>query len=344
MRLRVGVIGLGPAWQHRHRPALMMMRDRFQVQAIYAPVAHLASQAARDFEAKTVDGYRALIHRSDIDAIIVLDSSWQGWLPLTAACEAGKAVYWASDLDIDARRAAELKDQIDHSGIAFMAEFPRRYAPATLRLKELLATKLGKPKLIFCHRRLSPAVSGKHNVPAGIPVHQERATRELVEIVDWCRYVVGDNPTHITSNVYGNPENEVYRQMSLRFGSSATSICAQISCGQYVPASWHEAIGFRPSADMQICCEHGLAFIDLPSSLVWFDEAGRHVESLETELPVGEQLLIQFHRSVTSLVRKMANLEDAYYALQIIRCAKQSSQTGQRVSLADLFQTDSTYA
>ncbi|WP_145123134.1 Gfo/Idh/MocA family protein [Rosistilla oblonga] len=337
MRLRVGVIGLGPAWQHRHRPALMMMRDRFQVRAIYAPVAHLAAQAARDFEAETMDGYRALIHRSDIDAVIVLDSSWQGWLPLVAACEAGKAVYWASDLNIDAHRAAQLKEQVDKSGIAFMAEFPRRYAPATLRLKELLATTLGKPQLLFCHRRLGRTEPTSTNLVSDVPQHQERTTRELVEIVDWCRYVVADNPTHLNSTVYGEPGKEAYRQLSMRFGTGPGAVCAQISAGQYVPSSWQEAIGFRPSADMQICCEHGLAFIDLPSTLVWFDDAGRHVESLETELPVGEQLLIQFHRSVTSLVRKMANLQDAHYALQVIRLAQQSAETGQRICLNELF-------
>ena len=32
------------------------------------------------------------------------------------------------------------------SGVAFMAEFPRRLFPATLRLKELIATRLGKPR------------------------------------------------------------------------------------------------------------------------------------------------------------------------------------------------------
>ena len=57
----------------------------------------------------------------------------------------------------------------------------------------------------------------------------------------------------------------------------------------------------------------GSPSVDLPSNLVWFDEAGRHQESLQADRPVGEQLLSQFHRAVTSLaVRKnMTILEDA---------------------------------
>ena len=57
------------------------------------------------------------------------------------------------------------------------------------------------------------------------------------------------------------------------------------------------------------------------------------MESLDSERPVGEQLLTQFYRAVTSLVRKTSDLEDAYRALQIVLCATQSSRQGERVEL-----------
>ena len=63
-----------------------------------------------------------------------------------------------------------------------------------------------------------------------------------------------------------------------------------------------------------MACERGVAFVDLPSTIIWFDGAGRHMESLDTERPVGEQLLLHFYRSVTSLVRNTSSLEDAYRA------------------------------
>ena len=69
-----------------------------------------------------------------------------------------------------------------------MAEFPRRQAPATLRLKELIATSLGPPRLLFCHRRL-PVVEPR--TTRCRPSAKPSATRDLVELVDWCRYVVG---------------------------------------------------------------------------------------------------------------------------------------------------------
>ena len=82
-----------------------------------------------------------------------------------------------------------------------------------------------------------------------------------------------------------------------------------------------------------MACENGIAFIDLPSTLVWFNEAGRHVESLEAELPVGEQLFAQFHRAVTSLYRSTDDLDKAYLALQTVLSAERSQREGRRIEL-----------
>ena len=57
-----------------------MLQDRFDVRAVYADVPKLAENCASEFQADPVDGYRALVHRKDIDAVIVLKHSWQGWL------------------------------------------------------------------------------------------------------------------------------------------------------------------------------------------------------------------------------------------------------------------------
>jgi len=97
-----------------------------------------------------------------------------------------------------------------------------------------------------------------------------------------------------------------------------------------MPSRWHEAIHFRPPAALQVCCENGIAFVDLPQTLIWFDEAGQHLESLDSERPVGEQLFTHFYRAVTSLVRKTSDLEDAYRALTVALSAEQSCRDGQR--------------
>jgi predicted dehydrogenase len=236
-------------------------------------------------------------------------------------------------LEIELEEARRVKQRVEEAGIAFMSEFPRRQSPATLRLKELIATRLGEPRLLFCHMR-RPAEDGPSG--PGRP-SASSPTGDLIELVDWCCYVVGRRPTSVLGMKHaGRDDADDYQWMNLDFsqtGSSGDGPTAQISCGRYMPATWQEAVAYRPPAALQVACERGIAFVDLPTTLVWFDEAGRHQESLDSERPVGEQLLSQFHRAVTSLVHIPSGLDDAYRALAIVLEARASHCQGQRIKL-----------
>jgi predicted dehydrogenase len=333
MKLRVGIIGLGETWEKSHRPALRTLSDRFEVRAICAEVAHLAQQAARDFHADEVSGFRALCQRDDVEAVLLFSPEWYGPLPIYAACEAGKAIYCASAFDLKPEQADDVRQRVETAGVAFMAEFPRRLAPATVRLKELIATRLGKTRLIFCHRRV-PQERSKNlrQREAECPA----ALREMMELVDWCRYVVGSEATSVFGvKHYNGGGDEDYQMMNLDFsapGQVGHGPTAQVSSGQYMPAHWPEASSFRPPAALQVACERGVAFVDLPYALTWFDEAGRHMEALDSERPVGEALLLNFHRAVTSLVLRTVDLEDTYRALRIVQAAEQSAKDGRRIA------------
>ncbi len=343
MRLRLGLIGLSSDWQNRHFPALRMLKDRFDVRGVYSSVTAFSESVARDFDAQRFDGFREMLSSDKIDAVMMLESDWYGIAPLIAACDYGKAIYCGSEVDFDPQRAAHLKQLVDESGVAFMAEFPRRYAPASLRLKELIATRLGKPQILFCHRRLTCKTDDMQRNRRTLAA---RADRELMELIDWCCFIVGRGPRSVQSVFHrANHADESfatgaaatdYQSLSLDLSppdAPPSSTIAQISCGAYIPPAWQEAIAFRPPAAVQVCCENGLAFVDLPNSLIWFDEAGRHQESLEAEMAVGQQLLSQFHRAVTSLVRKMGDLEDVYRALRLLQAARESAEKRSAVML-----------
>ena len=333
MKLRVGLVGLGAAWETRHRPALRALADCFQVRAVCDQVSRRGELAAAEFGADSVDGFRALTAREDIDAVLLLSAEWYGVLPVLAACEAKKAVYFGAGFELAADKAFELKQRVHEAGIVLVAEFPRRLSPATVRLKELIATHLGSPRLLFCHQRIAvqPPDRPRFETPPS-------SASQLVELVDWCRYVVGEDPTWVNGIMHHGQTAEAgddYQMMSLGFGvgEPGSGTVAQISCGCYMPARWPEAITYRPLAALQACCERGIAFVDLPATLVWFDEAGRHQESLEGERPVGERLLMQFFRSVTGRTAKNSDLDDACRALWIVDRAGQSHQQGYRMEL-----------
>ena len=334
MKLRVGIVGLGDQWEGRHLPALRTLADRFEVRGVCEQVAHRAERAAAELGTAAIDGFRALAARDDIDAVLYLADQWFGAAPILAACDHGKAVYSAISFPFDAVEADLLHRRIEESGIAFMAELPRRHAAATVRLKELIATRLGRPRMLFCHRRVP--FSGT----AAAPRDRASEARDLMELADWCRYVTGVEPTSVVAVRHAETDGgdlDDYRMMSLDF--SATGLpgdgpLAQISCGYYMPRAWEEAVGFRPPPGLQVVCERGIAFVDLPQTLVWFDDAGRHQEALESERPVGERMLGQFHRMVTSLVRQTSGLDDALRAMRVVEAADRSIAEGIRVRLA----------
>lgn len=334
MKLRVGLIGLGDQWESRHRPALKALSDKYEVRAICCEVADRSRTMAADFGAIAVDGFRAMVERDDIDAVLVLAPDWVGPLPILAACEAGKAVYTSAALDIAPDRAKEVRDRVDKSGVAFMAELPRRHAPATIRLKELMATRLGSARLLFCHERM-PVESQSNRLRRG--ENSPLTWRYLMELVDWCRYLVNRDPESVFSAIHeqhDTAKNIFYQMVSLNFPATdehGWHPLAQISIGHYIPEKWQDALSFRRPASIQVSCERGIAFIDLPSTLIWFDDAGQHTESLESERPLGEQMLDHFHRSVTSLIRKTTDLRDAYRAQRVVLCAHESARVGKRV-------------
>jgi predicted dehydrogenase len=338
MKLRVGVVGLGQAWETRHAPALRALADRFEVRAVCDPIAHRAAEIAQRWPARTCDGFRALAHSADIDAVLLLSARWYGALPIFAACDAGKAIYCSAALDLDTEEADEVRRRVRAAGVAFMAEFPCRLAPATLRLKELMATRLGPPRLLFCNRRFTSRPESARTYTSDM--------RQLIEMVDWCRDVVGCEASSVVGAAHSSatlgaaarhesaPKD--YLVMALDFspeGEVGTGPVAQIACGSYVAPKWHEAAAFRRPADLQVVCQRGIAFLDLPHTLVWFDEAGQHSELLDHDRPVGEQLLLHFHRQVQSLVLKTSSLEDAYRALAIVNRAQESYAKGCRLTL-----------
>ncbi len=335
MKVRVGLVGLGEDWERRHRPALRALSDRFEVRAVYEHVAQRAEMAAHDFGAQAVEGYHALATREDVDAILMLGDEWYGALPIFAACDAGKAVYCSIGLGAELPLAERLTRRVEEAGVAFMAEFSRRHAAATLRLKELIATRLGQPRLLFCHqRRVAERVA-----PFGVrPSAARAATIQLVDLIDWCRYVVGAPPTSLVGIAHaGDSGADDYQMLSLDFtpagGLQGSGAVAQISTGSYVPSGWQEALGFRAPPHLQVSCENGLAFVDLPAGIVWFDSAGRHQESLDNERPVGEMLLASFYRGVTSLVRDAGSLRDTFDALRIVMLARESQRQGRRMPI-----------
>lgn len=333
-RLRVGVIGLGRLWEARHKPALARMRDRFQITAVYDQVLRRAEIEASQLGCTPVEGLTALIERNDVDAVYLISPQWFGLHPIEIACACGKPVYCALPVAGEPGRLEALAPRIRSSGIAFMPEFARRFYPATLRLKELLAMTLGRPRLIVGHNRLF----GFDRYAQPGPATQIAPAPLLIDpgsyLLDWCSFLFESAPEGIqgveSTVLPGATDGADFESFVADFEGGAL---AQMSCSRYYRNPWGEANRFLPQPGFQVFAERGAAWLEMPERIQWTDAEGIHEERMPLEPTVGEVLNDQFLRVVRGERSLAPTLDDALAAARAIQKLRQSQQEGRRVTI-----------
>jgi predicted dehydrogenase len=278
------------------------MNDRFRVTAVYDAVYRRAELEAAQIGCAACEGLAALVERPDVDVIYLLSRQWFGLHPIGLACAAGKPVYCALPLADDLAELESLVNLVEQSGIGFMPEFARRCYPATLRLKELLATQLGPPRLVMGHTRLYGfdryAIPGPTTQIAPAPLAIDPGSF----LIDWCRYVFESLPTDLrgmgcqvlSTPDRGEPEAD-FESFVATFPEGAT---AQVSYGRYHRAPWGDASRFLPPPGFQVFAERGAAWLEMPEKIQWSSATGTKEERLALEPTVGDVLNDQFHRLV----------------------------------------------
>jgi predicted dehydrogenase len=315
VRLRVGVIGLGRLWETRHRPSLARLTDRFRVTAVYDQVHRRAELEAAQLGCAASEGLAALVDRPDVDVIYLLSRQWFGLHPVALACEAGKPVYCALPLANDLAELEMLAPLIERSGIAFMPEFARRCYPATLRLKELLATQLGEPRLIVGHSRLFGF--DRYAVPG--PATQIAPAPLLIDpgsyLLDWSNFIFQAPPSSVqgfacqvlpTSSASAKEPD--FESFVATFPGGASS---HISYSRYHRGPWSDASRFLPAPGFQVFAERGVAWLEMPERIQWSHASAIHEERLPLEPTVGDILNDHFHRLVRGDHSLAPSIQDA---------------------------------
>jgi predicted dehydrogenase len=338
VRLRVGVIGLGRLWEARHKPALLRLKDRFQVTAVYDQVMRRAEIEAGHLGCAAAEGLVALVERPDVDVIYVLSPQWFGLYPIELACAAGKPVYCGLPMASGLEELESLAAQVESSGIAFMPEFARRFYPATLRLRELLATTLGAPRLILGQNRLFGF--DRYGQPG--PTTQMAPAALLIDpgsyLLDWCSFLFQAPPAAVQGNA------SVVLPAATDAGTAAVSDfesfvveyegggMAQISFGRYHRNPWGDATRFLPQAGFQVYAERGVAWLELPDRIQWSDADGTHEEKLPLEPTVGDILNEQFHRLVRGDHSLAPTIGDALSLARRVSDLSRSQREGRKIA------------
>jgi predicted dehydrogenase len=283
------------------------LRDRFQVRALADQVPQHARQEAQRLGCSAVAGPTEMMERADLDALLLLDPQWYGLWALGLACHWGKPVFCCPSLASDDQHADAICRQVRDARLPVMVELAPRAAPATARLRQLLAEELGPPRSVVCSitsGRAAPVLS------AGI-----------LALVDWCATIAESKPVSVQSGG-GAALGLTWLGLEFAGGQAATIHC------QRLPALRRDRWALRVAA------ERGTAMIVLPSRVRWESHDGQRVHILPVRR-LGALLLEQFHRMAVQGEPPSPSLDDAYRALGWLRAATVSGAEGRRLALTD---------
>jgi predicted dehydrogenase len=162
--INLGIVGLGPVWESRYRPVLDKLQHRVRIRAVFDPVASRCDEVAATLRAAPYQGVLALLTHADVRGILLLDSSWYGNALIHFLGQMRKPVYVAGSLGEDPDELARLRSLVESEGLLVMPEFSRRFTPATCRLHELIATRIGRPRHIAIDA-IHPAPNSTEAIP-----------------------------------------------------------------------------------------------------------------------------------------------------------------------------------
>lgn len=327
--LNVGIIGCGPAWESRYYPAIQRLSDRLRPVAIYHAVPSTGELLATGLKVGYAAGIHSLIARPDIEAILLLDSHWHGFIPLQFACEYRKPVFIAGSLGEDLPRITRLQHWAAEHGIDLMPEFSRRYTPATLRFRELIATSLGRIRRLRVELTL-PTVTKAHGESTACFPGQNNELDVLVGLLDWCRWLIGLPPHWISSRLLARTSTtkgmiEQIRAIDMTFNRSATDgEAGRAEIRLHLPGLEVTP----PESDMTLYCQadcaHGHATLTGSDRLSWRCGAQQHSEILTTERSDVEQMLDHFTRRALGALLPTPTLEDVCQALAWVQAVSQA--------------------
>ena len=272
--LQVGLIGLGPEWEQRFRPALERLSKRLQVRCVYATAASHAEQAAAELKCDVAPGLVALIEREDVRALLLLETDWHQDVPAWLACRFGKPAFLAGPLANRLCRT-DLQRRAAESGVTIMPDLGHRYTPATSRLRELIATRLGRPLAID----VVAAPGGQACFDN--PDLQAVARNLFAAALDWCISLVGTPPLAVVPagqtgsaglTTAAHRYDVEFRRPSA--GGDAARATIQVHAEPLPAGSANGAATGRILRQVKIRCATGAAMLEPPHGITWTSEAG----------------------------------------------------------------------
>jgi hypothetical protein len=304
--LKIGIIGLGPHWETIYRPALARLSRRICVTAVY-DTAPRAARVGEELQAACLSGIRALLDRSDVQAAVILDDAWHGLAPVRFAIEHRKPAYVGVRLSAPLPSLAQLCQRAADESVLIMPEQRLRASPATTRVQELAATRLGAIEQIQVEMRVK-----RHNDLA----------RHVVPLIDWCSALLRSLPT--TCEVSLDESGGLRLDVSFRQQGSDRSPRSAIVRLQ--------AGNSGSSLKARIRCRDGEIHVTSDTELRWHTAAADESERLDRDRSHVEVLLDHFARRVVGGLIPVPGLDDICRVLQFLAPYEAAIRSGMKRS------------
>ncbi len=219
--------------------------------------------------------------------MLVLESGWSREWSIALAAAQHIPVLVASPIDDDLARVVTSLASQEAEGAMVVPGTSLRATPVALRLRELVATRLGPVQELRIE--LPPACLNDS---------------QIISVIDWCRWLLGSTVSQIERpTASGGPLiiMNCGRQLP-----NSTSIRTEISCP---PAA--------ESVEMHVRCQEGEAHLSGNSMIRWRTAQDSAEESLDADRPAEQVLLDLFLRRVVGGVVPVPSWADLLAACQL---------------------------
>jgi predicted dehydrogenase len=313
--LPLGLIGLGPHWQCLYKPALQRLRPRLGIQAVFTPIASQALGCCQEWECDLQESLGSLVECRAVQAIVVLDASWFGSVPVEFACRLGKPVLLSDSPGPLTPELLEVASLVEESGTTVVPDLLHRHSPATTRLRELLATRLGKPRAIECDLRVGPA----GRLPGFL-------ADPWAVAIDWCHAITGTLPIRVEP-AEGLPGQAC---VAVQFGPFADRSLPPLARINLVPIAEGATVstGVTPVIRARVVCERGVAELRGDDQISWQSGGSQADERLGGERSAVELVLDLFARRVRGGLIPLAELGQGLRSLRWGQLAQESLASG----------------
>ena len=276
----LGIVGGGPAWEARYRAAVLAL-TRGRVAAVFAPQPGDAEALATETGGQLFHSLRRMIDHPGVKALLIIESGWSRDWAIELATAKQLPVFVASPVDDSLPRVADALAKQEAEGAVIVPGALLRATPATLRLRELVATKLGPIQHM--------SVDLRGTAGAVDPI--------VIEVIDWCRSLLQSSVNQIHRTV--RPEGETLVVSFGRGSPTHPSIRTEIHLPglalRETPPMTSPPVVF-PRVHAQ--CQSGEAELLGETHICWKTSAESGDETLDADRPAEQVLLDLFLRRV----------------------------------------------